>query len=527
MKQPIIAVSHLTVRSDDQLLLDNVTLEIYEGEITLLVGRSGSGKTVFMKILAGLITPANTHFKISGSIKVGGKEILGATLLPNRQATPIGIVFQDYGLMDNYSIAQNFDFAFAHSPFHIPREQRQNVAARLQQKLGLDYRLPIRHASGGQKRRIAIARTLAYNPEIIIYDEPTAGLDPQMMRTVASLIHDTHAAFSKKSSIVVTHQYVDFLPFANRVLFLDPAQKTISEVSPANLEQQLSREESPTSAPPKSKWWCDLGGQVTTFFAKTAGWAWRSVVLVMTLLVRLIPYWRSPLWGLRYFGHYLRLVSFFSAIFYIGMAGIIVGFVGAYFTFKFMPYAQYTRPLITEDVLSALGYGLYRIIIPISVSVLVAARCGAAVTSDLGNRIYLQEIDAMQSLGASPSRYLQTGVVYAFLIGMPVLTLIAFFLARLMCLWVFLFMHPQHNAIFADAIFHSFLRQGGELFFKGSSWVICKALVCGFGIGNICYLIGMRPKSSTRDISRDITLSVIWGTLFVLMTHLVFALLEF
>jgi ABC-type transporter Mla maintaining outer membrane lipid asymmetry permease subunit MlaE len=209
------------------------------------------------------------------------------------------------------------------------------------------------------------------------------------------------------------------------------------------------------------------------------------------------------------------------------MAGIIIGFVGGYFTFEFLPYKHVTEPLIKDDFLLALGYGLYRIIIPILTAVLIAARCGAAVTSDLGNRVYLQEVDAMKSLGASPSAYLQTSIIYSFLIGVPFLTIIAFILAKVVCLAVFLFMAPEVNAIMADAIFHKRLRQGGSFFLIGTHWLIYKQLTCGFGLANIIYFIGIRPKSSTRDISRDITLAVIWGTLFVLFVHLVFALLEF
>lgn len=529
MKTPLITVSHLTVQSGGRTLLHDVSLMIYEGDVTLLVGGSGSGKSVFMKILAGLITPRHPSFQISGSIRIGDQEIL-TTLPPiGRRRIPVGIVFQDYGLMDDYTLVQNIDFAFAHSPFRMPREQRKNFWLRLQQKLELDPKLSLRHASGGQKRRMAIARTLAYNPDILIYDEPTAGLDPPMMHKVAQLVRDTHAGFCKRGSIVVTHQYQDFLPLVDRILFLDPAQQNIDEVSAQDLENKAQTGQ--FQVPPPAVIATGLGRKLWDGFIKmlasTPGWCLHVMVWLLGFWLRLFPCWRSPLWGARFVGHYLRLVTFVSAILYVGMAGVIIGFVSTYFTFKFLPYGQFTRPLITEDVFAALGYGLFRIIIPILVSILVAARCGAAVTSDLGNRVYLQEIDAMKSLGASPAAYLKTGLLYAFLLGLPLLTWIAFWLAKLVAMGVFVVMHPQHNLIFADAIFHSFIAQGGELFFKGTGWVVAKQLVCGLGLANICYAIGIGPKASPQHISRDITRAVIWGTLFVLLAHLVFALLEF
>lgn len=88
-------------------------------------------------------------------------------------------------------------------------------------------------------------------------------------------------------------------------------------------------------------------------------------------------------------------------------------------------------------------------------------------------------------------------------------------------------MHPDYNTIVADAVFHSFLRQSGNSLFIGTHWVIYKQLLCGFGLGNICYFVGIRSKNYASEVSKDITLSVILGTLFVLLTHFVFALLEF
>lgn len=527
MKTPLIAIRNFDVSVHGNRIFHNLSVDIYQGEITLLVGGSGSGKTVLMKILTGLIAPG-MQFEIAGSVKIDGCEILKPFSMFAKRP-PVGIVFQDYGLFENYSVDQNLDFAFAHSPFNIPYHQRKGVRMRLQQKLNLDPGIRVRYASGGQKRRIAVARTMAYNPEIVIYDEPTAGLDPQMTRTVARLIRDTHEGFAKKSSIVVTHQYEEFLPLVDRILFLDPIEQNIREVSAAEIEQ-LCREgrfQVPLAPLPKRGWAVACLGKGVSFLSQTTVYTLRFLSCLFSSAMRMLPLWKSPVWGIRFFFHYLRMVSLLSAILYVGMAGIIIGFVGGYFTFEFLPYKHITERLVKDDFLMALGYGLYRIIIPILAAILIAARCGAAVTSDLGNRVYLQEIDAMRSLGASPPAYLQTNIIYAFLIGVPLLTMITFLCAKVLCLAVYLFMDPNVSAVYADVVFHKKLRIGGAYFYRGTGWVIYKQLVCGFGIANICYYIGIRPKSSTRDISNDITRAIIWGTLFVLLTHLVFALLEF
>ena len=98
MKKAIIHISRLSVASNHRILFKDLSLEIQEGEITLLVGGSGSGKTVLMKILASLITPSTPHFHISGTIEIEGKKILPRSMW--NSLPPVGIVFQEYGLFD-------------------------------------------------------------------------------------------------------------------------------------------------------------------------------------------------------------------------------------------------------------------------------------------------------------------------------------------------------------------------------------------------------------------------------------------
>lgn len=427
MKDPVIEIKNLTVSNRDKTILKNVSLDIYSGEITLLVGGSGAGKSVLMKILAGLITPADPHFEISGSIKILGKDILSWKNMS--KSNSIGFVFQDYGLFDEYSIKQNLDFAFSHSPFKIPRQQRENMRTRLFKKLELDSELSIRHASGGQKRRIAIARTLAYNPEIIIYDEPTSGLDPHMSQSVAKLIRNTHEIFGKKGSIVVTHEYEDFLDLSDRIIFLDSEKKKLKEITPIELGKGSFHV--PHFEKQKVQLKDKLRSMGIHFFTATTSYILKLMAMIFVSIFRIIPSWHSPIWGLRFLFHYSRIVFFLSSAVYVSMAGAIIGFVSAYFTFSFLPYARFTKPLIIEEVLGAVGYGLFRIIIPILTAILISARCGAAITSDVGNKTYLQEIDAIKSLGASVSSYLQTGIVYAFILGVPLLTFLTFLLQNL------------------------------------------------------------------------------------------------
>lgn len=527
-KTPLVEISGLNIKSKNQTLIQDQSLEIYSNDITLLVGGSGTGKSVFMRLLAGLINTNTQGLEINGSLKIEGVEQLKNHSI-FRKKNPIGIVFQDGGLFDHYNINQNLDFAFSHSPYKTSRSERSEIKSNLLDKLDINPKTSIRSASGGQKRRIAIARTLAYNPDVIIYDEPTAGLDPYTSNQVAQLIKETHKSFEKKSSVIVTHQYDDFLPFVDRILFLDSQKKQIREVTvdefqeiiKNGLVQSIDFEEDQQTSLEK------VQSSAINFLEKTTEWTQLLFQLLISSILRIIPLWKNPIWGLRFLLHYLKLTSFASAIIYIGLASSIIGFVSGYFTFKYLPYSYYTKPLITEEVLAVLGFALFRIVIPLLIALLIAARSGAAVASDVGNRVYLQEVDAIQSLGGSAKTYIHSNIILSYMISVPILTAMGFILAKEVCVATFLYLNPNFNLIWADSVFHMYLRSPELNYLIGADWFLFKQIVSGWGIGNICYFIASKPKSSSSDISKDITSSIIWSTLFVLLTHMVFALFEF
>ncbi|MBU1430172.1 ATP-binding cassette domain-containing protein [Myxococcota bacterium] len=528
-KTQVIKISNLTIEVSGNTLIKNQSLDIYDGEIILLIGGSGSGKSVFMKVLTGLIDHNSSNVSIQGAIEIEGRDYLSNSYV-FRKKNPIGIVFQDGALFDRYTIDQNLDFAFNHSPHKISKEEKLNLKLNLLKELEIDASTSIRYASGGQKKRIAIARTLAYNPNIVIYDEPTAGLDPYSSKKAANLIKSTHKLFKKSCSIIVTHQYEDFLPFVDRILLLDSQNKKIVEI-PMHQFEALIQDDIFKSEIKSDELHTHILKRITkntaNILEKTTFLFLLSLKLIISSLFRTIPLWKSQKWGLRFLFHYIKLTSFLSSVIYVSMASIIIGFVGSYFTFKYLPYSYYTKPLITEEVLGVLGFALFRIVIPLIIAILLAARSGAAVASDIGNRVYLQELDAISSLGGSPKSYIHTNVIYSYILSVPLLTLMGFYLSKAVCIAVFLYLHPSFNLIWADSIFNMYLNDTTSSFLIGADWLIFKQVVSGWGLANIVYFIGSRPKYTSSDISKDITMSIILGTLFVLITHMVFALFEF
>lgn len=513
-----------------RLLLDGAAARFEPGAITLVMGPSGAGKSVLLRVLAGLVRPGASAIDVRGQLLLDGRDVP----LTGEGFATVGVVFQNFALLDELSPADNVHFASAHRQAP-PAERAATRANDLRLLAGLGVPLDVRtaHLSGGQRQRLAIARALAYDPQVILYDEPTSGLDPATAADVARLIQTTHAAHGK-TSIIVTHDDRSLVPIADHVLLLDPEThqlKPVERESWSRVDELFHPIAGEQPAEPRTQsargWFSGrlraAARQVGDFFVGISRFAEQAVRLPLRLVPR-YPSWR---WGARFLLHYLRLVADPSAWLYIAVAGAIAGYVATYFTFRFLPFRSYTEPLIIEDLLRALGFALYRVFVPVLTTLLIAARCGAAVASDVGGKVYGQQTDAMRTFGAKPSRYLATNINLAFLLGTLVLSAIGFCTARLASLAVFTTTHAQFGPFFWEFYFHRELRLPGEWFYRGTGWLVAKLLACGAGTAVITYELGSRPKHSTTDVSRAITSTVLWSTLYVLLVHLAFSLFEF
>jgi len=196
-------------------VLKGVTLTVNKGENYLLIGRSGAGKTVLLKNILGLLRPD------SGTIAIDGVDI---TQLSKKKLEQIrlqfGLVFQGSALFDFLTIEENVGFYFYQHTKLKKSEIRKKVTETLA-LVGLEgiedmhpYEL-----SGGMKKRVAIARAIIYNPKIIIYDEPTTGIDPIAVDKIVTLIEDLHQRLAI-TSVVVTHDLEVGLKLADRLAFL-------------------------------------------------------------------------------------------------------------------------------------------------------------------------------------------------------------------------------------------------------------------------------------------------------------------
>lgn len=510
-----IEINGLSVMAGKKVLLENANASFAAGEITLIVGPSGVGKSILMRLIAGLTDGFGDAIKYKGAVTINGK---------TAKCGQAGVVFQSFALFDELSPAENIRFAKA-----CGGSQSSDIPAKeMLAKLNVPHNVPTSRLSGGQRQRLAIARTLAYNSPAILYDEPTSGLDPFTGQQVAELIADTHKQFGK-TSVIVTHDYHSLMPIANRIYLLDPQLKQLVEVDrsdwetiPDKLAPMASkvRAEEETSVSSLAQRLLDKGKSLSELTVN-------SLIAFAAGFLSLLPVWRSPAWGLRSLAHFLRMVTGPTAILYLVASGFISGFVTTYFTFKFLPFTDYTKPLLLEDLLTALGFATYRIFVPVLSCVLIAARCGAAVTSDIGGRQYGNQVDALRTFGNRPNFFLLTPILWAFLIGTPLLTFAAYYTARYTSLITFLATHPGHGAEFWHQYSMRGLEQWSQFFYKGFGWLIAKLLVSGFGTAIIAYRNGMAPKYSSADVSRSVTSTILWSTLYVLVVHFVFSLFEF
>ncbi len=215
---PVVKIEQLHKRFGDNVVLKGFNLTLYEGESVAILGKSGSGKSVLIKCLIGLI-PYD-----SGSMLVLGKEVadLNQQELDNLR-TDIGFLFQGSALYDSMTVRENLEF-----PLRRHRETLKNgqtVKEKVKQVLssvGLSNTedLMPEELSGGMKKRIALARTLIISPKLILYDEPTSGLDPITTREISRLILQIQKEYFA-SSIVITHDVDCAKMVADRLIILN------------------------------------------------------------------------------------------------------------------------------------------------------------------------------------------------------------------------------------------------------------------------------------------------------------------
>lgn len=208
-----IHVSHLQKSFGKQEVLKDITTDIYEGEVVVVLGPSGCGKSTFLRCINRLedIT--------GGEVVVDGNHMDDKKIDINKARENVGMVFQHFNLFNNLNVIDNLTLA----PIQVKKmkkDEAQQLAMEMLAKVGLQEKAHEYPAmlSGGQKQRVAIARALCMNPDIMLFDEPTSALDPEMVGEVLGVMRELAA--EGMTMVIVTHEIGFAREVANRVLFI-------------------------------------------------------------------------------------------------------------------------------------------------------------------------------------------------------------------------------------------------------------------------------------------------------------------
>ncbi|MGD0832138.1 MAG: ATP-binding cassette domain-containing protein [Terracidiphilus sp.] len=222
-RAPVVAVENLQKTFGIHRVLNGVTLSVNRGETLAVLGRSGTGKSVLLRVIIGLEKPD------AGSIRIKGHNIVGLALDQMGEIRKkMGFLFQHAALYDSLTVAENVAFPLEHHRKDLSKSERSDRVNQLLIEVGLDGSLKKMPSdiSGGMQKRVGLARALALEPEILLLDEPTAGLDPISSGEIDNLILKLQLE-RQMASIVVTHDLHSARTIANRLTLLDQGSVVI------------------------------------------------------------------------------------------------------------------------------------------------------------------------------------------------------------------------------------------------------------------------------------------------------------
>lgn len=216
LQGPVIAIHNLKKAFGSNEVLTGFNLELHKGENVVVLGRSGSGKSVLIKCIIGLLEPD------AGTVEVLGENVPDLNIDKlDRLRVKIGFLFQSNALYDSMTVRENLEFPLRRHWMSVTHDEMNNLVLEALRNVGLEYTvdmMPV-ELSGGMRKRVALARTLILRPEIILYDEPTTGLDPITGREISELILELQKKY-QTSSLIISHDMNCVKLTADRIVVL-------------------------------------------------------------------------------------------------------------------------------------------------------------------------------------------------------------------------------------------------------------------------------------------------------------------
>lgn len=493
-RSEVVALRDVGVAFEGRPVLEHCDLTLRRGELVVLVGASGSGKSTLLELLIGTLGPWTLRARVRGRIDVLGHRL--RAWYPARLRERIGVVFQQNALFDELTVRQNVAFG-------MPRPRSAERIEELLTDVGLgNAPSSVAALSGGQKKRLALARSLARDPELMLFDEPTAGLDPVLCRQIAQLIRRTHDE-GRRTTLVVTHDFEAFLPVADRVLVIDRDRKRVRAAEPS---EDLHAAVAPSDEPPEP---AKRGRHLRL------GWIAGIGTFPFEVLRPFFAFLGHP-WPsrLKFFGSFL-LEACLTPAFFICLSGLIVGALATYFSLENLPLGD----TFQRQGLQALGKVLLSVAVPLGAGILFAARVGAGAAARFGHWCHTRQIDALRMLGGNVGGALVAPLVWAAMLGMPLLTAAACAVGSLASLAITQAVVDLTPYGWAAPYMLSLSRED-------AIWVLFKAVGSGFLVAMAASYRGLAPKSNAEEVSTGVTDAIVLASLAVLFWHALLTFLQ-
>ncbi len=471
----------------EDVLLANVDLELPAHGFYLFVGASGGGKSTLLRVLAGLVEAREPAPRLSGELLAWGESLTADH--PDTLRDKVAAILQDEGLLDELSPRANVELALRAA------DRSQKLAPALLAQTGLlDPPELTAQLSGGMRKRLAVARALASSPQLLLCDEPTAGLDAAAARTIAELLRDAHDRDQARTTIVITHDLHTFDGLTDGVLVLDRNGRTL------RLEAAGYRPNAAESSPP--------AGDSAAAEHEVVHWLRRLLLqaaaageTVLESLRRLPPFELAQV---------LRTTVRFALepAAFVALAGGVIGGLATFFALRNNPiHGGFEGALLTGT-----GKVATAVLVPLLSGFFFTARIVAGAAARLGTMKRTNQIAALQMMGVRPADYLLTPLVWGMVVAMPLVTL---------------------GGVVAAAVAGAFAAHavsGITTVGWATAWfatvdardvlvVLLKATLSGWLVALCCYHLGTGPKRSGAEVGEAVNSAIVFGMALVLVVH--------
>ncbi|MCR9244486.1 MAG: ABC transporter permease [bacterium] len=478
----------------DVVLFQNATFDLRERGFYLFVGTSGGGKSSLLRILAGLVEPREPAPVLRGTIELHGVSLAGEFPAALRRST--AAILQDEGLLDELSPRANVELAL-----RAAARSRRLAPALLAQAGIEDPPARVAMLSGGMRKRVAVARAMAAAPRLLLCDEPTAGLDPESARAIATVLLETHEASNERTTIVITHDLAAFAGLFDGAIVLDGPSRSLrlegsdydphdSSMSAAGLSLTVDGDSSdaPSSAA--------LHGTKKLLLRLAA------IGETIGLALRHLP----PVELRETFRTVVRFVL--DPALFVAICGAVLGGLATFFALRNNP----VEGAFESALLIGTGKVATAVLVPLFAGFFFTARIVAGAAARIGTMKRTNQVAALTMMGVRPADYLLTPLVWGMTLAMVVVTgvgVIAAAGAAAFSSWLVSGFSP---ASWAAAWFSAV--DAGDLL-----TVLAKAALSGFATALCCYHLAIGPKRSGGEVGEAVNTAIVVGMSLVLAVH--------